>query len=108
MKRQMVVMNYGKINNHLSRTKLLRQRRRPALQYELRQQQRMAMLVGGALSQAVNPAHLAGLVAYAVQRQSFLPQAFALTGALAHPHRASVSQSSGGGLFDQGLFGGVS
>ena len=76
--------------NHLGRTERLGQRRRPALQGVLRQQQCVAMLVGAALSQAVNPAHRAGLAADAVQRQRFLPQAFALTGALAHPLRSRI------------------
>ena len=79
--------------NHLSRTERLGQRRRPAFQSVLRQQQWVAMLVNAALSQAVDPARRVGLTADAVQRQRFLPQAFAFAGALAHPYRARVSHS---------------
>ena len=76
--------------NRLHRTERLGQRRRPALQGVLRQQQWVAMLVGAALSQAVDPAHRVGLTADAVQRQRFVPQAFAFAGALAQPYRARV------------------
>ena len=55
----------------------------------------MTMLVDGALSQSINPAHWVGLTAHPIQRQSFLPQAFTLAESIAYPHRASVGHPFG-------------
>lgn len=80
--------------NYLSSTECLGLCHHPAFQGLLRQKQRMPMLVDAPLCQALNPAHRAMMAVYAVQRQRFSPQPFALTGGLAHPRSAGVSVSS--------------
>lgn len=80
---------------HFGRTELLRQRNLPAFRYVRRQQQLMAMLINGALAQALNLQGRLGWTDHTGQVYRFLPRALALTGALAHPLRAGIIHSFG-------------
>jgi hypothetical protein len=78
--------------NHFLTTESLRHRSRPAFEHILGQLQGVAMLVDGALCEPLDTPRRVGLIAHTGQFQPFLPEAFALTGALAYPRSASVGR----------------
>lgn len=79
---------------------LVRQRRRPALQFVGGQQQWVAVLVNGALSQAHNPARRIGRAANAVQIERVSPQAHAFAFAQVTPQGVGIVHALGGNGLD--------